>query len=86
MIELIVYGKNDCANCTIAKNLIEQMEVATFTTTADHSISYTYKKLDVDFTREELLELFPDARTFPQITLGGELRTLDELKALAAQL
>ena len=28
--------------------------------------------LDVDFTREELFEKFPTARTFPQITVDGE--------------
>ena len=29
--------------------------------------------LDEDFTREELFEKFPSARTFPQITVNGEL-------------
>ncbi len=35
--------------------------------------SVTYKKymLGEDFTREELLEKFPTARTFPQITVDG---------------
>ena len=28
--------------------------------------------LDEDFTREELFERFPTARTFPQITAHGE--------------
>ena len=28
--------------------------------------------LDEDFTREELFEKFPNARTFPQITSNGE--------------
>ena len=28
--------------------------------------------LDEDFTREELFEKFPSARTFPQITAHGE--------------
>ena len=28
--------------------------------------------LDEDFTREELFEKFPTARTFPQITIDGE--------------
>ena len=36
----------------------------------DHT--YTYQKLDRDFTREELFEQFPGARTFPQIILNGE--------------
>jgi glutaredoxin 3 len=28
--------------------------------------------LDVDFTREQLFELFPGARTFPQIKFDGQ--------------
>ena len=37
--------------------------------------NFEYKKymLDVDFSREELVEKFPSARTFPQITIDGEL-------------
>ena len=32
-----------------------------------------YKKfmLDIDFSREELQDKFPEARTFPQITMDG---------------
>ncbi len=39
------------------------------------SKNFEYKKymLDVDFSREELVEKFPSARTFPQITIDGEL-------------
>ena len=35
---------------------------------------HTYNKymLNEDFTREELFEKFPTARTFPQITIDGE--------------
>jgi glutaredoxin len=29
--------------------------------------------LDEDFTREELFEQFPGARTFPQIRIDGEI-------------
>ena len=37
--------------------------------------NFEYKKymLDVDFTREQMFEKFPSARTFPQITVNGEL-------------
>ena len=35
-------------------------------------LDYNYKQLDVDFTREQLFELFPGARTFPQIKIDGE--------------
>ena len=30
-----------------------------------------YKTLDLDFTREDILEKFPGARTFPQIIVGS---------------
>jgi len=30
-------------------------------------LKYTYKQLGTDFTREQVLESFPGARTFPQI-------------------
>ena len=59
MIE--IYGKTQCPFCDRAKALCEQK-----------GYEYTYKQLDVDFTREELFEQFPTARTFPQITAHGE--------------
>ena len=59
MIE--IYGKTQCPFCDRAKALCEQK-----------GYEYTYKQLDVDFTREELFEQFPTARTFPQITANGE--------------
>mgnify|MGYP003646201640 CR=1 FL=1 len=33
---------------------------------------YTYKTLDEDYTREDLMDLFPTARTFPQIIAEGD--------------
>tara|TARA_B100001939_G_scaffold212255_1_gene182635 strand:+ start:1354 stop:1587 length:234 start_codon:yes stop_codon:yes gene_type:complete len=59
MIE--IYGKPQCPFCDRAKALCEQK-----------GYEYTYKQLGVDFGREELLEKFPTARTFPQITANGE--------------
>ena len=35
-------------------------------------LGYKYYMIDEDFTREELFEKFPTARTFPQITAHGE--------------
>jgi glutaredoxin len=32
---------------------------------------YEYKELGKDFTREQVFEQFPTARTFPQIIVGG---------------
>jgi|TARA_B100001094_G_scaffold111954_1_gene107797 glutaredoxin len=59
MIE--IYGKTQCPFCDRAKALCEQ-----------NGYEYTYKQLGVDFGREEILEEFPGARTFPQIRINGE--------------
>jgi len=58
MIE--IYGKAACPHCDAAKRLCEQRQ-----------LEYKYYQLDVDFTREEVLEMFPGARTFPQIKVQG---------------
>jgi len=58
MIE--IWGKPACPHCEQAKRFCEQ-----------RNFEYQYKQLDVDFTREEVFETFPGARTFPQIIVGG---------------
>ena len=35
--------------------------------------TYVYKELGKDFTREQVLEEFPGARTFPQIKVNGQI-------------
>ena len=58
-----IYSKPDCPYCVQAEKLCKQ-----------NAILIDYKKymLDEDFTRDDLFEKFPTARTFPQITLDGE--------------
>ena len=69
MIE--IYGKPQCPYCDMAKNLCEQK-----------GVEYTYKSFGTDFTREEMVELFPTARTFPQIIVDGDkIGGYNELKA-----
>lgn len=58
MIE--IWGKTQCPYCEQAKALVEMK-----------GAEYTYKQLGVDFQREEVLEEFPGARTFPQIKING---------------
>ena len=60
MIE--IYGKPACPSCTKAKAFCEKS-----------ALQYAYYELDTDFTREELFEQFPTARTFPQIKIGGSV-------------
>ena len=59
MIE--IYGKPRCPFCDRAKALCEQK-----------GLDYEYKLLDADYTSEEFFELFPGARTFPQIIMNEE--------------
>ena len=56
-----IWGKENCGYCTAAKSLAESK-----------GISYVYKQMGVDFTRDEVLETFPGARTFPQIKVNDE--------------
>lgn len=69
MIE--IWGKDSCPLCDQAKRLCESKE-----------LSYTYKQLAKDFTRDEVLAEFPGARTFPQIKVDGvAIGGFTELKA-----
>ena len=56
-----IYSKDNCPYCEAAIN-----------ESHTRNLDYTVKKLDVDFDREQLLETFPNARTFPQIIVDGE--------------
>ena len=55
-----VWTKDACPYCVQAKALLEQQ-----------GIEYEEKKIGVDYTREQLLEAVPTARTVPQIFLDG---------------
>lgn len=59
MIE--IWGKLNCSICIEAKLFCDTRK-----------LKYVYKQLDVDFTREDILKEFPDARTFPQIKINNE--------------
>tara|TARA_B100001094_G_scaffold153419_1_gene148447 strand:+ start:4867 stop:5115 length:249 start_codon:yes stop_codon:yes gene_type:complete len=59
-----IYGKDNCPYCDMAVNISQQ-----FIQESEHK--YEYFKLDRDFTREELFEKFPGARTFPQVMIDG---------------
>ena len=50
---ITIYGKTACSYCNAAKQLCET-----------RGYEYEYKQLDVDFTREDVFETFPGARTF----------------------
>ena len=67
-----IYSKPQCPYCDMAKNLAEQK-----------CYDLTYKMLDQDFNREQLMEVFPTARTFPQIIVdGNKIGGYTEFKAI----
>ena len=53
---ITIYSKKTCVFCDKAKTLLD-----------NNGLEYIEKVLGVDATREELLELAPDAKTVPQI-------------------
>jgi len=64
-MKIEIYSKPACPFCDKALFLAQQVV---------QESHHTYNKymLNEDFTREELFEKFPTARTFPQITIDGE--------------
>ena len=60
MNHITLYTKNKCNYCNNAKLLL-----------SSKGYQYTELKLNEDFTKEQLLELFPLAKTFPVIVIDG---------------
>jgi len=61
-MKAIVYSKYNCQFCDMAKALLNQ-----------HNIPFEERKIGDGYTREELLEAVPSARSVPQIFLDDEL-------------
>jgi glutaredoxin 3 len=70
-MKAIVWSKYHCPYCDQAKALLTQK-----------GIEFEEKKVGDGYSKEELLEAVPNARTVPQIFLDGELiGGFTELKA-----
>ncbi len=61
-MKAIVWSKLCCPYCDQAKALLTQK-----------GIEFEEKKIGMGYTKEQLLEAVPTARTVPQIFLDGEL-------------
>jgi glutaredoxin len=59
-MKAIVWSKDNCAFCDQAKALLEQ-----------RNIEYEERKIGHGYTREDLLEAVPTARTVPQIFVNN---------------
>lgn len=61
-MKAVVWSKYNCQFCDQAKSLLKQYE-----------IDFEERKIGDGYTKEELLEDVPNARTLPQIFIDGEL-------------
>jgi glutaredoxin len=69
-MKIIVWSKTTCSNCTQAKELLRSK-----------SIEFEERNIETDWTKEQLLEAVPTARTVPQIFLDDNyIGGLSELK------
>ena len=65
-----IYSKDKCQQCDTAK-LLCQMK----------GVDFEIKKLGIDYTKEDVLALVPQARSFPLIFKDGEyLGGLEQLR------
>jgi len=62
MKKAVVWSKYHCPYCDQAKALLKQ-----------RGIEFEEKKIGDGYTKEELLEAVPNARTVPQIFIGDQL-------------
>ena len=58
---VIIYGKPSCGFCTKAKNFC-----------TDRQLEFTYKDVQNESFMTELRDLYPDARSVPQIFIGSD--------------
>ncbi len=62
-----IYSKESCPYCS--KSIFLAEKILRESSQQNHELNKYM--LDQDFTREQLLEKFPSARTYPQITVDG---------------
>ena len=62
MTKAVVWSKDSCPFCVQAKALLKQK-----------GIEFEERNINTDWTREQLLEAVPTARTLPQIFLDDKL-------------
>jgi glutaredoxin len=62
MTRAVVWSKDSCPFCVQAKGLLKQK-----------GIEFEERNINKDWTKEQLLEAVPNARTLPQIFLDDKL-------------
>lgn len=73
-MKAVIWSRDACPFCVHAKTLLAQK-----------NIEFEERKIGDGYTKEDLLELVPNARTVPQIFIDGELvGGFTELRAMLA--
>jgi glutaredoxin len=62
MKHVIVWSKENCPSCSKAMTLLDSLK-----------INYEVRKVGTEWTREQLLEAIPAARTVPQIMINNSV-------------
>tara|TARA_R100001198_G_scaffold93111_1_gene73333 strand:- start:646 stop:882 length:237 start_codon:yes stop_codon:yes gene_type:complete len=65
MVDIEIYSKDNCPFCDKAVRIAQQL-------VQESPNKYVVYKLGVDFEMEDMMKNFPNARTFPQITVNGK--------------
>lgn len=74
-MKITLYAKKNCVYCDHAKKLLDH-----------NNTPYNVLTLDEDFTRENLKELFPSAKSFPVIVVDGyNIGGYEQLKLIFEQ-
>lgn len=60
-MDVIVWSKHNCPFCVRAKHAL-----------TDKGIDYEERLIGEDWSKEQLLEMVPDARSVPQIIIDGK--------------
>lgn len=61
MSNIVLYSKVNCPYCSRAKHAL-----------SENNYNYTEVIIEIDITRSEFLNLFPEARTAPYILVNGD--------------
>lgn len=62
MNNVIIWSKDTCAYCDMAKRLLNKKEIA-----------FVEKRIGYGYEKEDLLNEVPNARTVPQIIIDGKV-------------
>ena len=73
-MEVVIYTKPDCSHCETAKELLK-----------NYDVQYAEHQIGQDITREEVLDMFPWAKTVPIILVDEQPVTSTLLKAILEQ-